>query len=49
MSALVAYRLMAIFRSFRLGLFGFAAGPQLRESGEEGVGNFGGSFISYVF
>jgi carboxylesterase type B len=27
--------------NFRLGLFGFAAGPQLREDGEAGVGNFG--------
>ncbi|KAF5356592.1 hypothetical protein D9758_008226 [Tetrapyrgos nigripes] len=44
-SILLGKPVMLVTFNFRLGLFGFAAGPQLREdnqsAGEEGVGNYG--------
>ncbi|KAF9069511.1 Carboxylesterase [Rhodocollybia butyracea] len=40
-SILVGKPVIMITFNFRLGLFGFAAGPQLREDGEDGIGNFG--------
>ncbi|KAF5389993.1 hypothetical protein D9757_003878 [Collybiopsis confluens] len=40
-SICIAKPVIMVTFNFRLGLFGFAAGPQLREDGEEGIGNFG--------
>ncbi|KIK70247.1 hypothetical protein GYMLUDRAFT_34733 [Collybiopsis luxurians FD-317 M1] len=40
-SVLMAKPMIMITFNFRLGLFGFAAGPQLREDSEEGIGNYG--------
>ncbi|KAJ4468874.1 Alpha/Beta hydrolase protein [Lentinula aciculospora] len=40
-SILVGKPMILVTFNFRLGLFGFAAGPQLREDGHESIGNFG--------
>ncbi|KAJ3974939.1 Alpha/Beta hydrolase protein [Lentinula raphanica] len=40
-SILVGKPVILVTFNFRIGLFGFAAGPQLREDGQESVGNYG--------